>query len=127
MKIININTKKKELIFERIESMLEDLKDYDIIISLSKEQLQVLLEELFNLYQRKKIIYEFEEDILRYFNEIIVMALEEKEKYFSYDYVKKGIIICQSILSPVEISSKDIKKVLIKSARRQNNGTGKYY
>ncbi len=118
MKIIDLNTKRKEAIFKELESMLTDLSAYDIKISLQIADLKILYEELFKLYQTKGIIYEFKFDILTYFNEIIASFLEEKKSNFSYNYLNDGISLCQSIMSPVEISHNDINKVLKKAKRK---------
>ena len=118
MKIIDLNEKKKEFTFSKIEEMLDALRDYDIKVSLTLEELKIIYDELFNLYLEKGIIYEFKEDILTYFNEIICLALEEKEKDFSATYVRNGFLFCQHLMSPMEITKKDINKSLAKANKK---------
>ena len=132
MKIIDLSEKKKDYIFTKLEEMLSDLRDYDIRISLNLNDLRIIYDELFNLYLEKGIIYEFREDILTYFNEIICLALEEKEDDFSIEYVNKGFIFCQELMSPIEITKKDVNKTLAKANkkiknRRSINGKWKHH
>ena len=127
MKIIDLNEKRKELTFAQLEDMLEALKYYDINISLTIKDLKIFTDELFNLYLKKGLIYEFSKDILTYFNEVICLALQENEKDFSLNYLTKGLIFCQSIMTPIDISKKDIQKTLSKvnlkiKVRRLING-----
>lgn len=125
MKVIDLTTKKKEYIYENLKTMLTDLSEYEIKISLKNEQLKIIFEEIYKIYKKNKIdILDFKIDILTYFNEIIASALEEKEE-FSYEYVLEGFKYFQRIYSPVEITNKEMVLALQKArykVRRLDNG-----
>ncbi len=116
--IIYLTDKIKESVFLELQEMLADLKEYDLVISLTISELKNIYDELFNLYLRKDIIYEFRTDIITYFNEIIALAIENNVKNFTYEYVIETLKFCHSIMSPVEIKQKDISRILRKAKRK---------
>ena len=118
MKVINLTNKKKEYIFEEVANMLTELSEYEIKISLNRESLRIIFEEIYNMYEKKNIsIGDFRLDILTYFNEIMASCLEEKEE-FSYEYVLDGFKYFQEIYSPVEITTKEMAKTLKKTRKK---------
>ncbi len=118
MKVINLTNKKKEYIFEEVANMLTELSEYEIKISLNRESLRIIFEEIYGMYEKNNIsIGEFRLDILTYFNEIMASCLEENEE-FSYEYVLDGFKYFQRIYSPVEITTKEMAKTLKKTRKK---------
>lgn len=114
--IINLEEERKAKTYKQILDLFKALEeDYLVKINFSLEQLKMLLDALYELYKSKEIIYAYQSDMYTYFYEIICLALEQHETTISYDFLLNALLFCQTLMSPIEISPKDMSKTLLKT------------
>lgn len=111
--VISLVDRQKEYCFDKILDVINILDDYDVEIDISKKDILLILNDLYDLYLEKKIVYQYLEDMLIYFNEICGDIAYDDE-VFDVDSICNGIIGCYELMVPLGIEREDFRKVLKK-------------
>lgn len=78
-KIISIVDREKRYCSEKILDIVNILDDYDVEFRIDREEILLILSDLYDLYLKKEIAYQYLEDMLLYFNEICKEISEEEK------------------------------------------------
>lgn len=118
-KIINFSDYQKQPIIDEINDILFSLADeYELLVKITEEEVLKIVDLYFKLYYQKKITYQLEENLLAYFNDFAIWAVENDA---IVDINSLLTILERSSLfsSPTEITPQDTKKLLIKIKNRK--------
>lgn len=113
-KIVNLDDKVKDKCYEDVSEMIEGLSDYDIAVEVKPAEVKIILQELYDLYKEKAIIYQYLDDMSIYFNDIMVSAIEE-EHSLTKEFLFDNLSFCQFLQTPVEIEQTDMESTLEKA------------
>lgn len=124
-KIISFVEREKSYSSEKILEIINILDDYDVEFMIDIEEILLILRDIYDLYLKKEIAYQYLEDMLLYFNEICLEVSEEK-RVFDLDSICNGLMGCYELMAPIGIEREDfddvIQKVKVKIYnRRQYN------
>lgn len=105
--IVDFERKKKKFYYAEILSIINTLDDYEVDICVNPADVVIILDELYELYKKKEISYQFLEDMILYFNEICV---EVSEEYYSLtnEELFNGLINSYDLYNEVEISREEM-------------------
>lgn len=105
--IVDFERKKKKFYYAEILSIINTLDDYEVDICVNPADVVIILDELYELYKKKEISYQFLEDMILYFNEICV---EVSEEYYSLtnEELFNGLINSYDLYNEVEISKEEM-------------------
>lgn len=105
--IVDFERKKKKFYYAEILSIINTLDDYKVDICVNPADVVIILDELYELYKKKEISYQFLEDMILYFNEICV---EVSEEYYSLtnEELFNGLINSYDLYNEVEISREEM-------------------
>lgn len=129
-KIISLEEKIiKDCFLSTSKILINAKKDYNLNVSVTLMQLEILIGECYQLYKKKKVIYQYLEDMNLCFNDCIANALEQYRPIeIDQEYLMEHILFCQFFASPIEISQQDVKKTIdrakckMKIKKGANNG-----
>ena len=119
-KIISLDDHKKELVFNNVKEILDELIDDGGEVTLTDDQLRVILDEFYEYYKKKGIMYCFEEAMLDHFNDICDDAYDE-DANMDLEYTLGELALYELVDSRVEVNPKETKRI-IKTIRSKNNG-----
>ncbi len=112
-KIISLIEREKKYCFNKILNLINILDDYDVKVSLSHEDILLILNSLYDLYLDKGIAYQYLEDMLLYFNEIC-SEIASLGSVFSFENVYNGFLGCYELMVPVGIENQEFDEVFQK-------------
>ena len=98
--------------FNEINRMLEEIKEDEIKVYLLKEDLLIILNEFYDYYERKNIIFSFNETMINHFSDILDNIDDEDE--LNLFYVLKSLRFYELVESRIEVSPNDTKKIINK-------------
>lgn len=110
-KIISLEARTKDICYEEISEMIDEISEYDIEVKVRPLEIKIVLQELYNLYEEKHVIYQYQEDMSAYFNEIMLMAIENDQK-ITNNFIFESLSFCHYLQTPVEIEKEDIDNAL---------------
>lgn len=110
-KIISLEAIRKNNCYEEIAEMIDDVSEYDIEVKVRPIEIKIILQELYNLYKEKNIIYQYQEDMSTYFNEIMLIAIENDQE-ITNNLIFESLSFCHYLQTPVEIEKEDIDTAL---------------
>ena len=121
-KIISIVDREKRYCSEKILDIVNILDDYDVEFRIDREEILLILSDLYDLYLKKEIAYQYLEDMLLYFNEIC-KEISEEEKVFDLDSICNGLFGCYELMVPIGLEREDfddvVQKVKVKINKRR--------
>lgn len=121
-KIISIVDREKRYCSEKILDIINILDDYDVEFRIDREEILLILSDLYDLYLKKEIAYQYLEDMLLYFNEIC-KEISEEEKVFDLDSICNGLLGCYELMVPIGLEREDfddvVQKVKVKINKRR--------
>lgn len=119
-KVISLVERRKKQCADEILEIINILEDYDISIYIKQSDILFILNELYNLYLEKQIIYQFLEDMQLYFNEICRDILEENE-VLDFSSLSNGFMGCYDLMVPIGIEKEEFSKVFQKAKAKIND------
>lgn len=121
-KIISIVDREKRYCSEKILDIINILDDYDVEFRIDREEILLILSDLYDLYLKKEIAYQYLEDMLLYFNEIC-KEISEEEKVFDLDSICNGLLGCYELMVSIGLEREDfddvVQKVKVKINKRR--------
>lgn len=112
-KVISMTEKRKRDSFAKIFEVIDILDDYDVVIDIDREDIILILDSLYDLYSKKKMAYQYLDDMLLYFNEIARDVVIE-EIAFDIDSISNGLVGCYQLMMPIGIDEQEIIEVMDK-------------
>lgn len=121
-KIISIVDREKRYCSDKILDIINILDDYDVEFRIDREEILLILSDLYDLYLKKEIAYQYLEDMLLYFNEIC-KEISEEEKVFDLDSICNGLLGCYELMVSIGLEREDfddvVQKVKVKINKRR--------
>ena len=117
-KVIFMGDHLKKNVYDGIKEIIEELKDDGGEVSLNDIELKIIIDEFYNYYKSKDILFCFQEAMIEHFNDIADDAYDEVAN-FNFEYVLGELAFYELIDSRVEVNPKETKK-LIKNIRKLN-------
>lgn len=118
--VISLDDHKKELVFNNVKEILDELIDDGGEVTLTDDQLRVILDEFYKYYKKKEILYCFEDAMVDHFGDIADDAYDE-DANMDLEYTLGELALYELVDSRVEVNPKETKKI-IKTIRNKNNG-----
>lgn len=122
--VISYEKKCIQSVFNSVFDMMDLLKEDDIFLDFSNEDIHILLQEFYKLYESKQIIYSYQEDIQTYFATIFNDVFNFSLDILSFDDIVNGFLNCYYMMSPVELEHKDFIKTMTKVYHRKGGNLG---
>jgi len=80
MKVINYSDVIKNKFREEIDASLNALEnEYDIRVMLSDNFIELFIEQFYELYMQKKIIYKYLDEMILAFHQVCLVVIQEKD------------------------------------------------
>ena len=96
----------------KINEMIYEVNDTDITVFLLAEDLKILLDEFYNYYEKKKIVFSYYESMTNHFADILDSMEEDDE--LNLFYLLKGLSLYELLESNIEVVPSETKKVINK-------------
>ena len=109
-KIIKLKDYILKKTLEDVMQIIKEAKEYDIKVELTKKELKTIIKEFYKYYEKKKIVFAFQDSMIKDFNNIVDNVVDyEKVDLF---YVLDKLNYYELIESRLEIKPKETSKVL---------------
>ncbi len=106
---------QKNKVLEEVEDILDSLEDdYDVYVDVSITDIQRLVDTFYDYYVKKRIVYDFVDNMIRHFHDIAIEILESmgEEFVFDWDYLLKRFQFYELLESCIEVDPNDTKKMI---------------
>lgn len=117
-KIIYLEEVRKKQTYHKVRDLFLALEEDSITLRFQECQLKLLLEEVYQLYLSKNIIYQYSSDMILYFSTICDDIISGEMREVKFSDVMQGVVGCHQLMSPVEIEKRDLTKVISKVKRK---------
>jgi hypothetical protein len=113
--IIKIADKIKENVRTNILDIFAALdEDYDVEIFISQEEIDLIINEFFDYYESKEIIYAFSTNMINHFNDLAITALENNIDSINLSYVLESLKLFELLESETEVDPTETNKIITK-------------
>ena len=96
----------------KIKEMIYEVNDTDITVFLLEEDLKIILDEFYNYYEKKNIVFSYYESMTNHFADILDSMEEDDE--LNLFYLLKGLSLYELLESNIEVVPSETKKVINK-------------
>ena len=96
----------------KIKEMIYEVNDTDITVFLLEEDLKIILDEFYNYYEKKNIVFSYYESMTNHFEDILDSMEEDDE--LNLFYLLKGLSLYELLESNIEVVPSETKKVINK-------------
>lgn len=121
--IIYLKDKIIEKCYENIISLfMETTAETELEVEVTAKEIKILIQNLYSLYQEKRIIHQFLENMNIYFASTLDKALDDPSSpVITSEYLIDNLMNFQWMMSPVEIEPQETYQVLQKAAKKIND------
>lgn len=116
--VVGLGEVRKSRTFTFVDAMFLELAEEGIELKFTDIQLRCLLDELYQLYETKEIVYQYDENMTSYFSTICQDILESNLSCVLFSDVMQGVIGCYQLMSPVEVERQDMLQVVSKVKKK---------
>lgn len=121
-KVINLDEIRKRETYRSVVEIFEILEDEGICLQFQNNELIILLDELYSLYESKDIIYQYSENMKCYFSTIATDIMDTEASCVLFSDVMQGVMGCYELMSPVEVEREDMSRVVGKVKKKEGGG-----
>ena len=116
--IISLDEHRREIVYNKILEIIDELVEDGGKVSLNEIQLKTILNEFYDYYRKKGILFCYEEAMVDHFGDIADDAYDE-DANMDLEYTLGELALYELVDSRVEVNPKDTKAI-IKSIRSKN-------
>ena len=99
-----------ERVLDSIIDMATILENDGVAIDFTVRELKGILHQFYQLYESKRILYSYQEDMQSYFATIFTNVSDYGISNVSFSTIMDGFFQCYNMMSPVEVTKNDFQK-----------------
>ena len=104
---------KNKLRVEVIELFDILSEDYELNVTVTYEMINVIIDEFYAYYEKKKIIYAFYDSLINHFYDLVTVAVEN-DSLVDLDFVLNQLKLFELCDSCMEVDPRDTDKIIKK-------------
>ncbi len=101
-----------ERVLDSVIDMATILENDGVAIDFTVRELKGILHQFYQLYESKRILYSYQEDMQSYFATIFTNVSDYGISNVSFSTIMDGFFQCYNMMSPVEVTKNDFQKTM---------------
>ena len=112
-KIISLEDKYKNGVMRHFSSICKELEKEGINVDVKEEQFKVIIDDFYNYYQRKSILFSFVETMNAHLEDMMIDAVDEGCN-FNVEFVLEELKLYELLDSLLAVNPSDTKRIIKK-------------
>ena len=127
-KIISLEERLKKSVVEEFLNIVQELKEEGVNVTITSSEFQVILDEFYDYYKRKSILYSFVETMKAHLGDMMIDCSNENCS-FDVEFVLEELKLYELLDSLLAVDPKDTKRIVDKLYQKvgDNNERRKHH
>ena len=114
MKVIKLSDKIKDKLRVEVIEIFDILKeDYELIVTVTEEMINVIIDKFYTYYESKNLIYAYYDSLINHFRDLAIVAVEN-DSLVDLSFVLNQLKLFELCDSCMEIDPRDTDKIIKK-------------
>ena len=114
MKVIKLSDKIKDKLRVEVIEIFDILsEDYELFVTVTEEMINVIIDEFYNYYESKNLIYAYYDSLINHFRDLATVAVEN-DSLVDLSFVLNQLKLFELCDSCMEIDPRDTDKIIKK-------------